>query len=154
MSPHPSRPKNDICALTQVVVVLLHGDRFNECQWMYARSLMYAHGWHERASLVALNLFSGPFLRDHSPATGTLADCSAIAIAQINAHLHHTVRLGSTLSTHARSHGTTILMSFAVASIAHQPPIPFHTYNTPPSSLRRRRLSSATAWISRAWTWF
>jgi pimeloyl-ACP methyl ester carboxylesterase len=67
-----------------VVVVLIHGNRFNSCQWVWGRILLHAAlGRARRVSFLTVDYFGGPLLCDHSEATGTVEGCSRIALAQI-----------------------------------------------------------------------
>ena len=110
---------------TQVVVALVHGDGLNECQWLYGRTLMRAHGWHNQASVTAINLFSGPFLVKKS-GSETTAQCSALAVEQINAHIHKEVSLIHPIPINAHIHKA---VSLSLIHPIPEPELPVARFN-------------------------
>ena len=78
-----TQPKNQ----SAQVVVLIHGNRFNECQWHFPRMLMHARGLHEATEIITVNYFGGPIMRNHGPKTSTVEGCSREVVSQIQAEL-------------------------------------------------------------------
>lgn len=64
------------------LVILIHGNRFNECQWLFGRVLMHSR-FGDRADFITVNYFVGPMKRDHTKETVRIEGCSAIVLEQI-----------------------------------------------------------------------
>eukprot|EP00510_Aplanochytrium_minuta_P000339 CAMPEP_0184022580 /NCGR_PEP_ID=MMETSP0954-20121128/10710_1 /TAXON_ID=627963 /ORGANISM="Aplanochytrium sp, Strain PBS07" /LENGTH=463 /DNA_ID=CAMNT_0026305021 /DNA_START=131 /DNA_END=1522 /DNA_ORIENTATION=+ len=69
------------------VLVLIHGNRFNECQWLFGRILMQARGLNEKTEIITVNYFKGSTMRNHWESTETVEGCSKVVVSQILAQL-------------------------------------------------------------------
>ena len=69
------------------VLVLIHGNRFNECQWHFPRMLMHARGWHQSMEIVTVNYFGGPVMRSHEALTSSVEGCSRVVLGKIQEEL-------------------------------------------------------------------
>jgi pimeloyl-ACP methyl ester carboxylesterase len=69
------------------LVVLIHGNGFNECQWLYGRLLLNGAPFAGQTSILTVNYFGGPLLRKHNRRTRTVEGCSDVVMGQIDAQL-------------------------------------------------------------------
>jgi len=69
--------------LPEIVIVLIHGNEFNECQWLFGRMYLMSRPFGERLTFVSVNMFSGLLMRAHTARTITLKGCANIALKQI-----------------------------------------------------------------------
>lgn len=66
-----------------VLIVLIHGNKFNECQWLFGRICMMAQPWSRHVSFMTVNMFTGAMMREHTNETETVKGCSRVALYQI-----------------------------------------------------------------------
>jgi len=71
----------------KTVIVLIHGNGFNECQWLYPRFLFRTQPWFNDVELMTVNIFRGFSMRSHHERTKTIAGCADVAFEEIQHHV-------------------------------------------------------------------
>jgi hypothetical protein len=68
----------------RVAIVLIHGNAFNECQWLFGRLYLMNQPYREELEFFSVNIFSGPMLRYHTHGRTTkIEQCAKLAFEEI-----------------------------------------------------------------------
>jgi hypothetical protein len=69
----------------RILMVLVHGNRFNESQWLVGKFWMRSRAWAADVEFLSVNMFTGSSMRDHNDKTRSMAQCAQVAFEQVRA---------------------------------------------------------------------